>query len=163
LETIEQHNQEWAMGMHTYRLGVNHFADMTPTEFKSMYLGTRVNMRQNTTKSLSTLQALPSWMDLPTDVDWRKHHIVTPVKNQEQCGSCWAFSTTGSLEAAHARATGQLVSLSEQQLVDCSNKYGNNGCNGGLMDNAFEYVLKNGGLDTEDSYPYHANVKKKEL
>jgi len=160
LETIEQHNEEWAMGMHTYRLGVNHFADMTPTEFKSMYLGTRVNMRQNTTKSLTTFQALPTWMDMPTEVDWRKHHIVTPVKNQEQCGSCWAFSTTGSLEGAHARATGHLVSLSEQQLVDCSSKYGNNGCNGGLMDNAFEYVLKNGGLDTEESYPYHAQQER---
>jgi C1A family cysteine protease len=158
LETIEKHNSEYSLGMHTYRLGINHFADLTTQEFREFYLGTRVNFRQNTTKSLTTFQSLPGWIQVPEDVDWRKHDAVTPVKNQEQCGSCWAFSTTGALEGAHARAAGQLVSLSEQQLVDCSSKYGNNGCNGGLMDNAFEYVVKNGGLDTEDSYPYHAHV-----
>jgi len=160
LETIEKHNSEYSMGMHTYRLGINHFADLTSAEFKEYYLGTRVSYRQNTTKSLSTFQTLPSWIDVPNDLDWRKHGIVTPVKNQGQCGSCWAFSTTGSLEGAHARASGRLVSLSEQQLVDCSVTYGNNGCNGGLMDNAFEYVLKNGGVDTEMSYPYHADEER---
>lgn len=160
LETIEKHNSEYSMGMHTYRLGINHFADLTVQEFKNFYLGTRLSLRQNTTKSLTTFQTLPSWMQVPRDIDWRKHDIVTPVKNQAQCGSCWAFSTTGSLEGAHARASGHLVSLSEQQLVDCSSRYGNNGCNGGLMDNAFEYVLKNGGVDSEESYPYHGHEEK---
>lgn len=147
---VAKHNLEADLGIHDYTLGFNHFSDQTPEEQqKTMGCFIHVSKRQNTTKWFIP----PTDFELPKFVDWREKGYVTPVKDQKQCGSCWAFSTTGSLEGQHKAKTGKLVSLSEQNLVDCS-KNGNEGCDGGEPDQAFEYVKKNKGIDTEDSYPY---------
>jgi C1A family cysteine protease len=94
--------------------------------------------------------------DLPDSVDWTKKGAVTPIKNQGQCGSCWAFSSTGALEGAWQIATGKLVSLSEQQLVDCAKfRWGDMGCSGGLQPHAFKY-MEQAAMCGEDTYPYTA-------
>jgi hypothetical protein len=145
----------------TFRMALNAFADLTAAEFASSRLGLdaaaggRVRGRepQPATSPAPFSYAAVPLADLPAAVDWRAAGAVTGVKNQAMCGSCWAFSTTGAIEGVNAIRTGQLVSLSEQQLVDCDTSK-DMGCSGGLMDFAFEYVIKNGGIDTEADYGY---------
>lgn len=150
---VVKHNIEADMGLHKYRLGVNAFADQTNTEFRSRRNGFGVAVRQQNGHVADFHDYRKA---LPATVDWRSKGYVTPVKNQEQCGSCWAFAAVASLEGQHFKKTGKLVSLSEQQLVDCSGSTGNMGCEGGLPDNAYLYIKQNGGIDTEASYPYTA-------
>ncbi|XP_024033301.1 thiol protease aleurain isoform X1 [Citrus clementina] len=133
----------------SYRLGLNKFADWSWEEFQRHRLGAAQNCSA-TTKGNHKLTADV----LPETKDWRESGIVSPVKDQGHCGSCWTFSTTGSLEAAYHQAFGKGISLSEQQLVDCAQAFNNQGCNGGLPSQAFEYIKYNGGLDTEEAYPY---------
>lgn len=150
LNKIETHNSEG----HSWTMGVNKFADLTADEFKARFTGGYSGTKKHSKKTHGNFKQ--QGKDLPASVDWRTAGAVTPVKNQQQCGSCWSFSSTGSIEGAWAITRGQLVSLSEQQLVDCSTAQGNQGCNGGMMDYAFEYVLTNGGITTESAYPYTA-------
>ncbi|XP_074056117.1 procathepsin L [Macrotis lagotis] len=152
LRRIEMHNLEYSAGKHNFQMAMNKFGDMTSDEFRQTMNGYRQNKFQR--KAKGTLFREPLLTPIPKSIDWREKGYVTPVKNQGSCGSCWAFSSTGSLEGQWYGKTGSLVSLSEQNLVDCSGSQGNSGCMGGLMDNAFEYVKVNGGIDTEDSYPY---------
>jgi len=154
---ISSHNTDYDNGLHDFSVGENEFADMTPDEITSYFNGLTM---EDSSPSSEIFYSDVTVESLPTDVDWRKNGSVTPVKNQAQCGSCWAFSATGSLEGAHYAKTGKLVSLSEQNLVDCSAKEGNHGCMGGLMDSAFKYVKDNGGIDTEASYNYTAKTGK---
>ncbi|KAL9445938.1 hypothetical protein AB3S75_013756 [Citrus x aurantiifolia] len=138
--------------------GVTKFSDLTPSEFRRQFLG--LNRRLRLPADAQKAPILPT-NDLPTDFDWRDHGAVTGVKDQGACGSCWSFSATGALEGAHFLSTGELVSLSEQQLVDCDHECDpeesgscDSGCNGGLMNSAFEYILKAGGVEREKDYPY---------
>jgi xylem cysteine proteinase len=151
LKKIAMHN---AAG-HSWTMGVNLFADLTPFEFHQRHIAGALkpdyfrNRKYNASHFYNLRHST-----LPDSVDWVDMGAVTPVKNQGQCGSCWAFSTTGAVEGIHYITNKTLVSLSEQQLVDCSAAEGNNGCNGGMMDDAFSFIVSNGGIASEDDYPY---------
>jgi cathepsin L len=145
---IYEHN----LRNNSWKLAVNEYADLTFDEFKAKKTG--FSPLQKNSKSFSSITlGLYGLVSVPEEIDWRKKNAVTGVKNQGQCGSCWSFSATGAIEGAVAIKTGKLVSLSEQQLVDCSKDHGNDGCDGGLMDNAFDFVISNG-ICSESSYPY---------
>ncbi|KAG0557143.1 hypothetical protein KC19_11G105700 [Ceratodon purpureus] len=138
----------------SYQLGLTRFADLTNEEFRRLYTGTRVDsgrVRRSSSSSGFRYKDVVA----PESVDWREKGVVTKVKDQGSCGSCWAFSAVGSVEGINAIRTGEAISLSVQELVDCDQKY-NQGCNGGLMDYAFDFIIENGGIDTEKDYPYTA-------
>merc|ERR1719247_1212522 len=148
LNKIALHNSD---NSHKSTVGHNQFSDWTEAEYKRLlgYKGKQTNNEEAEILDTS---------NLADSMDWRSRGAVTPVKNQGQCGSCWAFSSTGAIEGSMFLSTGTLKSYSEQQLVDCS-KNGNQGCNGGLMDYAFEYIEQNP-LQLEADYPYKAKNGK---
>jgi cathepsin L len=147
---ILEHN----MKNETYTMAHNAFSDLTWEEFHAQYVGFGGVPLRHYNHEVNAFADVDV-ATLPDSVDWTTKGAVTPVKDQGQCGSCWAFSTTGALEGAYFLAKGQLVSFSEQMLVDCDHN-GDEGCNGGLMDNAFAWIEQNGGLCKEQDYPYHA-------
>ncbi|KAI4343672.1 hypothetical protein L6164_010993 [Bauhinia variegata] len=140
-----------------YKLKLNKFADMTNHEFRSTYASSKVNhhrMFRGTPRGNGTFM-YKNVQSVPPSVDWRQKGAVTGVKDQGQCGSCWAFSTVVAVEGINQIKTQKLISLSEQELVDCDTQV-NEGCNGGLMDYAFEFIKQKGGITTESYYPYTA-------
>nr|KJB14609.1 hypothetical protein B456_002G133800 [Gossypium raimondii] len=150
LRFIDEHNADESQ---SFKVGLNRFADLTNEEYRAIYLGIKKANRK-VSKASDRYAALLG-EKLPDSVDWREKGAVAEVKDQGSCGSCWAFSTIAAVEGINQIVTGELLSLSEQELVDCDTSY-NEGCNGGLMDYAFEFIIKNGGIDTEEDYPYTA-------
>ena len=132
-----------------FTMGINQYTDLTAEEFKLQYISGLRNPKSYGCKVYSALN-----LDIPDSIDWRQKGAVTSVKDQGQCGSCWTFSSTGTAEGAWAISTGQLINLSEQQLVDCAGiLYGSNGCSGGSMEGADKYLIKYGQC-SEEEYPY---------
>ncbi|XP_060190013.1 zingipain-2-like [Lycium barbarum] len=150
---IESFNKN---GTKPYKLGINEFADLTSEEFIKYY--TTHGLNKFSSKSQQSSPAIFSSFkyenrsDVPSIMDWRKSDAVTNVKHQGQCGCCWAFAAVGALEGANKLSTGKLISLSEQELLDCTTE--NNGCYGGLITTAYDFIVKNGGIALESNYPY---------
>ncbi|CAM8929547.1 unnamed protein product [Rhodiola kirilowii] len=151
LNFIDEHNAQ----PRSYRLGLNRFADLTNEEYRSTFLGAKLDRSRRVGKLRSDRYKVRDVEELPEAVDWREKGAVAPVKDQGSCGSCWAFSTIGAVEGINQIVTSEMITLSEQELVDCDRSY-NQGCNGGLMDYAFDFIINNGGIDTEEDYPYKA-------
>nr|ACP18830.1 cysteine proteinase 1 [Chrysomela tremula] len=149
LREIAAHNAKYESGESTYYLAINQFSDITDEEFRAMLM--------------KNVESRPSLEDMeianltvgaaPESIDWRTEGAVLPIRNQEDCGSCWAFSAVAAVEGQAAIKSGSKTPLSVQQLVDCSTEGGNSGCNGGLMNGAFDYIKANG-LESDAKYPY---------
>jgi KDEL-tailed cysteine endopeptidase len=152
VEYIEAFNK---VGNRTYKLGINAFSDLTNDEFKIRNGGYRVASTSKPPKGGES-----SWFryetldEVPSSVDWRKNGAVNPIKNQYQCEACWAFSAVAAVEGITQIKTGELISLSEQELVDCDVNGNSHGCNRGQMEDAFQFIIQNGGITSEDDYPY---------
>ena len=148
LKNIILHNLDYRQN---FTMGINQFTDLTPEEFKAKYVGgLKTEVGSYGCKSFSS-----DAVEAPASIDWRTNGAVTSVKDQGQCGSCWTFSATGAIEGAWAVSKGQLIDLSEEQLVECATgmQYGSHGCSGGQMEGAFKYVIEHGQCALS-AYPY---------
>jgi C1A family cysteine protease len=156
LQFINKHNELAEAGKKSYTLAMNEFGDLTSKEFAAKFVG-KIPQRNPADVRRVRMPAVKA----DDSIDWRKVGAVTPIKNQGQCGSCWAFSTTGTMEGMwfqytkNTTGTGQLVSLSEQQLVDCTRTI-NYGCSGGWPDKTIDWLAANGGSCLESDYKYTA-------
>jgi cathepsin F len=152
-EKVHMHNGMLAKHQNeaTYELGVNEFFDLTPKEFAKSHLNLEISHMQRIKSLSNSVAADYKNGDAPANWDWREQGKVSPVRNQGMCGSCWSFSAIGNIESAYAIKSGNVVQFSEQQLVDCDTV--DQGCNGGLMEDAFKY-LETSGVMTESAYGY---------
>ncbi|KAK3019205.1 hypothetical protein RJ639_004859 [Escallonia herrerae] len=151
VEFIESFNN---VGTKPYKLSINAFADQTNEEFQASRNGYKMPLGPKLSQDLSF--KYENVTAVPSSIDWRKKGAVTPVKDQGQCGSCWAFSTIAATEGINQLTTGKLISLSEQELVDCDKAGEDQGCEGGYMEDGFEFIIKNKGIASEEQYPYDA-------
>jgi C1A family cysteine protease len=161
LRTIISHNSDVRQN---FTMGINKFSDLTNDEFKQMYAhSVRSVDKADTYGSYGCKSFTSSANNAPDSIDWRVNNAVTSVKDQGQCGSCWTFSSTVASEGAWAISTGELIDLSEQQLVDCAKgiKYGSHGCNGGQMEGADKYLIEHGQC-SNTNYPYVSGATQKE-
>ncbi|XP_052241534.1 procathepsin L-like isoform X2 [Dreissena polymorpha] len=150
---INKHNAKYAIKESTYYLGINQFTDMTYEEFAKQFANLQ---NEDIWTGNVSIFLPPENYPAPSSVDWRQKGYVTQVKDQGKCGSCWSFGVTGTIEGQLARQTGRLVPLSEQQLIDCSRRYGNKGCKGGYTGRTLQYVSDQPGIEGEADYPYRA-------
>ncbi|CAN7047589.1 unnamed protein product [Brassica oleracea var. botrytis] len=154
LKLIEAHN---SVPDRTYELGLTRFADLTDDEFRAIHL--RGKMVRTSDPVIGDRYLYKEGDVLPDEVDWREKGAVVPVKDQGDCGGCWAFAAVGAVEGLNKIKTGELVSLSEQELLDCDRggDSGNFGCLGGNAADAFEFIIENSGIVTDKVYPYTEN------
>lgn len=155
LQIIENHNSDQT---NTYTLGVNQFSDLTFEEFSAFYLG-RASSQKDEPEIVQNAPEIDFSSIEPKEINWVEKGIVSEVKNQGSCGSCWAFSAVSVVEEAYAQFKNQKLNLSEQELVDCSRSYGNQGCSGGFENKGLSYVAEKR-INLDEVYPYHAVDQK---
>jgi len=150
MKEINAHNYLYDINQKSYTLGINEYSDMEHSEFMEKMMGFGYNNSANYNNA-AFYEELPG-DNIPDSIDHRDTGSVSPVENQGGCGSCWTYSSLGALESQHYMKTGVMVHLSKQQLLDCNTK--NYGCRGGWMNIAYQYIMDNGGINTQKSYPY---------
>uniref|UniRef100_A0A224XJ52 Putative cathepsin l n=1 Tax=Panstrongylus lignarius TaxID=156445 RepID=A0A224XJ52_9HEMI len=141
-------------GITAQTLRLNHYGEMYPPEYRAIVNSFNQSLIPEVRSN--EIFKTPNSIHLPDSIDWREKGAVSEIKDQGQCGACWAFSAIGAIEGQYFMKTGKLVTLSEQNIIDCSKDYGNSGCKSGTMNGAFKYINKNGGINPETTYPYEA-------
>ncbi|KRJ98039.1 procathepsin L [Drosophila yakuba] len=158
-KVIEEHNQNFKDGQTSFRLKPNIFADMSTDGYLKGYLRLLKSNIEDSADNMAEIVGSPLMSNVPESLDWRSKGFITPPYNQLSCGSCYAFSIAESIVGQVFKRTGKILSLSKQQIVDCSVSHGNQGCVGGSLRNTLRYLQSTGGIMREEDYPYAARGK----